>query len=479
MSENEYKNDLRDKLDSRQFEANENNWLKLVPELEKLEKKKKRRFILYFFFAGIGILLPLFFIFQDTDKSVASKAITNQTPITSTENAADHQQDTYTGAPEKAEQHINSTTHGNITQTSESETSTGTLSNDQTANLPKNKKSELKPEKIQENKSGITEQPLKYHQPGKQQAELKKVQKESVPEKNATVLSNTSKKQETKTQNKNATEQTNTISEPDRNDSTEKITTLVKTEPEKITEANTNDSLAAISDTISKRDSTLTLSSPPASTIQPMQDPAKEKEPSMEFYVGAYLAFTPGYSGSFSFSEALNPSLGIGIRKFFKPTLGIGAGLFYTIYGNVGNDPKIFYSTQQEFGYKSSIVEIRQNKLHYLRMPVTFEFRFRKNIFSLGPEFMYLVTSSSVVQNYNEAYGSVTDKTSKKEYGYMGGYRRYDIGVILNYTRKLNERIYLSLLMNTGFIDVKNNTYFNDAVFDRNKSIQIGMNYKF
>src|SRR5688572_27719453 len=69
MSQEDFNKIIQDKFDSREFEVNEANWNKLLPEIEKQEKKRKRRIILYFLIPGLLFLVSVPFLLDPKENA--------------------------------------------------------------------------------------------------------------------------------------------------------------------------------------------------------------------------------------------------------------------------------------------------------------------------------------------------------------------------------------------------------------------------
>lgn len=468
MSFEENKNTLRDRFDSKKFEINEEAWNKLQPELDKLEKKKKRRVLFYFILSGLILSGLLFLLLQKSgdelsDKRISSKENNYKQPVTST--------NTNSNSENETNSHVTGTqeNEGNKTTTTSSETSEPTPITE-----TKNPGSAAN-SNISDNESTVLDKK------GDTQLTMTKGNKpfatgDKTENKNSITKINTKGKGEIDI---HATKPTANSTDVKNNGSITQQNDSLQQEEEIASSTQKTDSAStfkpADSVAVQKTD---TLPITPKDSLVKGKDSLDKKLPGLEIFASAYLVFTPGYGGTMPVKECLNPSAGIGIRKFFTPKFGIGTGLYYTIYGNISSAPKIFENVTQDFGYTNSITEIKQTKLHYIKLPLTFEFRSSKNYFSLGAEFMYLLTSASEVKNHDEAFGVTTETKTQKVYGYTSGFSNYDLNAVLAYTRRLTGRFFISALINIGFIDVKNNSYFNSAVFDRNKSLQVGIGYK-
>jgi hypothetical protein len=470
MSDELNNNTIQDKFDSREFDVNEDNWNKLRPELDKLEKKKKRRALLYFIIPGV-LLFISFILFLNhkenrvlTDSSVVNKEKPDET-ITQKKNerGASNPEQRYQ-AESKEQKKIEG-----VVKEADSFTSATTIN---TSEGKSSEKNSVSPELSKTKDPSHT-----FRNQGKAEVNLSKTKKEN------------SSLKDTAT-----TETATTVEDSNGNvtvKSKEKDIPLPVSEQENkpdtltnsgvITETQNADSLKLYPDSNIVAVSQKTDSLVPVNkdSLSNKKDSLDKQKPGLEIFASAYLAFTPGYQGPLNYKDAFNPSAGIGIRKFFSPKLGMGTGIYYTIYSNISADPKLFQSTTQDFGYTATITEITQKRLHYVKVPLTLELKLNKNNFSVGAEFMYLLTSASQIRTYNESFGTVTEISTKKEYGYINGFSSYDIGAVIMYSRRLNRKLSFSALVNMGFVDIKNNTYFSSGSFERNRSLQLGISYQF
>jgi hypothetical protein len=457
MNSDENNKSIQDKFDSRKFEVNQTAWNKLIPELDKLEKKKKRRMILYFLVPGI--LIPFAFILYLKDKGNTQ--------------VSDHLMPTK-GSHEK-KQTVRATEDTNIVQAGKKQKEDQNYKEpvfstiDNASLEPKEKSGEKVPSKTAPQK---TDSRNTFKKSGDLEVNIQKVTSKN----NSGVAKGTGDDTTSNTTLNENREKAQTITRPQS--ILQSTSDSLKTEMS-VVEIKKTDSIKPLTDSgpasLNVRDSILPVLK---DSLVHKKDSLNKKEPDLEIFAAAYLVFTPGYRDVTNFNDAFNPSAGIGIRKFFNSNFGIGTGLYYTIYSNISTDPKLFRSSTQDFGYVNSFTEIKQKRLHYIKLPLTFELRLNKNTFSIGAEFMCLITGASEVRTYEEKFGNITETGSKKEYGYINGFSPYDIGAMVMYSRRLGKRISIFGSINTGFIDVKNNAYFNSTAFDRNKSLQLGVIYK-
>lgn len=462
-SEEENRKTLQDKLDSRKFEVTDAKWEKALELIEANEKKKKRRFFLYFIFGagvlGLGVLLLLIQPNKSEVLAVKNTDIENNYA----QKPTDQDSATHNNKPDTS---IKKETNENA-RSVQNNISPDLITKDQTEMKSTSQKNAQQSRAVDQNTKVTDKKDLQLSQ-------NKRIKKESENDnKNEKI------KLKDEDQNKNITQ---TKSEVTINAKNEIIKDTLTSSKIVIAEAlSIKDSVSreVVKDEVkeSKKDSAITALEN-ITKVETKKDSSKKSEPKFEIHVMGGMAFTPGYQNSFSLKEAVNPIAGLCIRRRISKSAGIGLGIMYTTYGNVTDKSKIFRNTYQDFGYRYETTEIKQSRLHYLKAPLTLDIQKNKNTFMIGVQFMYLVTSASNVQTYNESYGIKTDNRSNKVYGYTNGFSKYDISLIVGYRRRITENISIIVTFDIGLMDIKNNNYFNSSAFERNKSINLGLMYR-
>jgi hypothetical protein len=461
--EEEFSNEIKDKLDSRTFECSEASWEKANALIQDAQKKKKRRFFFYLFSAGavfIGSIVCLQYPLGKT-KNVISQKDTHEAISKQNLNSSEEETQILNSGNRIKNENLEtvSTTENPVTETTsvnlKNKKENSTLNNGNSTFSIKN----VNNSKMAAAKNNLTPKTAKQEKT------------------KDTVALKTTVKPEKKQENFESEPTQDVVSNTNINDH-ENGTVAVDTKNNNKDSAVKELLIEDVNISTSAKDSSV-LNEPINTLIADgKKDTTKKEIDRLQVFGFAGAAFTPGYVKNIQIKESFNPSAGIFIRKTLKPNFGIGIGLFYTIYGNITESSKVFNNTTQDFGYKNETTEIRQSHLHYLKLPIVLDYNKGKNIFSIGAQFMYLVTGSSTVTTYKESYGLQADYSSKKGYGYTNGFLPYDVSVVAGYRRQINRKISVQLLVDFGFMDIKNNTYFNSKAFDRNKSIQLNLGYK-
>lgn len=462
--EEDFNKEIKDKLDSRTFEYSEASWEKANALIQDAQKKKKRRFFFYLLSAGVILLITIFcfqYPFGKIENTISQKlaieTITKQEVITAKENKQQNLDSN------------NDITNQNIEATSTNENAikepiTSNVTPKKEGSIKTTPNSKVSINKVNKSKSNVSENKIhtehNYSEHTKGEVEIKMT---SIP----------------KTKNKNSANEEiqDSIVSVQKVEAREKGKAAVEIKNFKKDSLVEEKPIEIVKTNLPAKDSTPTIITNTLVT-ETKKDSTKNKIDKLQIFAFAGVAFTPGYIKNISIKESVNPSVGIFIRKTLKTNFGTSMGLFYTIYGNIVESPKVFKNTTQDFGYKNETTEIKQSRLHYLKLPIMLDYNKGKNNFSIGAQFMYLVTSSSRVTTYKESYGLKADNSSKKVYGYTNGFSSYDVSVILGYRRQITNKVSIQTLLDFGFMDVKNNSYFNSTAFDRNKSLQLNLGYK-
>ncbi|MDP1727369.1 MAG: hypothetical protein Q8M15_11350 [Bacteroidota bacterium] len=183
-----------------------------------------------------------------------------------------------------------------------------------------------------------------------------------------------------------------------------------------------------------------------------------------------------GFNGNDFSSKNFNFGYGIRYYYFFKPRLGVIAGIEYRRLNENMNARNYQYSNY-DFGSTYETKSIQTQRLDYLQIPLSFIYRFNgKHMLNAGVNYLLLLQTTERITTTKT--GDQTLSSVKVENGYFDAVNRNDLQLNLGYSFFINSKIVLHSNMYLGLLDVSNNTLFKENKFDRNKGFTLGLSYK-
>ena len=461
---------IRQKLQNRKFDFDETKWNKAEALIEADEKKKKRRWGFLILSFGLMALLGCAALFYFNENGNKNNLIVSENSLTDPN--IEKTKSSGTGSDQISN---NSTTvkkeeeRSNLNKTDKTIDNSGLLSNKETKN---NIETDPKPDPIVKKKSNDDKPDLSNS-------------KDPVTIKDDGMINITSGGTWTKKKKEKTTESDNKTGTTAQQD---------HSFPEKIKIPNQGNvhvetpllfafpvNYVSHAWPSSEPSGIVMITIPEKVTCNSKDDPKEEPE-LVKF--GFFVAGGTNYFYGFSFSDtaavgnSFGPFGGLGIKHDFTKSIGITSGIFYNSLAHVVSTPLVFGIKSKDLGYVTKRVDIKTNTMHYLFVPLWMELKVKtKNEFSIGMNIHYLLSTTSKVARYDESYGAQQGRTEKKEYGYMDGFYRFDIGIACGYSRKFGNRFGTSLLFNYGLKDIKRNDNFNSSLMDRNYSAQLFLTY--
>lgn len=207
----------------------------------------------------------------------------------------------------------------------------------------------------------------------------------------------------------------------------------------------------------------------------------KTKERVIVFSVEAGANYMLGWKNSPGRdANGFDPVIGINYFNNFKSKMALTVGLQYTSVSKLSYSNYTSKVVRLALGEESQVSVFTPTKLHYLIMPLRFEYSLNpKNAFGMGCNVAYLLNVQSNVETYSEKMGTKYDIHTSKEKGYTKGFKPYDTQVSLFYKRTLHPNFAVNLEFYYGFTDIKDNTFFNANVRERNTGAKLTLVYNF
>lgn len=471
---------LRSKLSERDFPFDETNWDKAETLIDRSEKRRRYGIIAFIFLAGIGVGAALMLPFINTGKtnviantqSVPQNISSNgqvQNVIASSGNNGGTQagsgQVSVATAP--GTNVVNSNQPIATANTSVQEktnttsiNSAGTVSTTKTVKTRKHAKHSATDNTVQYN----------YVRP-ESNKKSNKSHKADITANNAIVTNARAHDSSTVSGNANAIQanQTNIVT---NNISGQNSNPTHSSNP--VTNANNVSDIGQIVvNTINKTDSSTSTTH-----LVSTQTPPKKNGYS-------HTLFSADAGGGYSFGwkkagetqgNGLSPIFGISVTHYLTKSLSAFAGLQYNSMTNINT----LYSTSQtqyDFGYNSTVNSITIKTLYYIALPLKLQYNIsNNNIISAGVNLVYLMTTNSSVVSYSQNYFGTSGYTTSTKMGYADGLNNYDAQITLACRRKIN-RFTASIEGYYGLLDIENNNFFENNVFERNSGLRFILSY--
>ena len=170
------------------------------------------------------------------------------------------------------------------------------------------------------------------------------------------------------------------------------------------------------------------------------------------------------------------PSFGIFFNRRETKTFAYSIGISYNrILASSLN--KVYTTEEYGFGIQKTQTTIGTNKLHYIELPILFKFTPYKRV-----NLMAGCTGSYLLSTQNTISQSATNNptaSTRKATNYSRGMQTWDAqwqtGIEANLLKNYN--LHIGVLISNGLFDITLNNYYNNAVIDRNRRLQLYIRY--
>ncbi len=487
MNEQENFDDiLRSKLNERDFPFDEHNWEKAEAKIERSEKRRRYGLIAAIFAAGILVGAGIMYPFINSNKSEAISTVqpiqqpivlTNQntTPGTSSTNQAAtsrNENNTAANNPQPVASPSNINTGNNIPVVAHNNNATVSLS---------------QPGKKHKKNITAKDTATQYAYVRPESTKKKKHQKAMPPEYAAALVNNN-----VPANYKNGTQpanETNVATQPASVQNNN-----IQTQPNSSVPANTTNNVAAT--TVAKPSDTAnhtTIASTPVkaktdsstSTTLSSSNSSQPPKQASKKYSHTLLSIDAGAGYSFGWMKeggtqgnGISPVLGISATHYFSTKVSALMGIQYNSLTNM-NTLYSSSNTQYDFGATNNVNSVTLKTLYYLAVPLKFQYNLNaNNIIGIGCDFVYLLNTSSSVVSYQQNYFGVSGNTASTKTGYMDGVNPFDAQLTLAYRRKVN-RFTLGVEGYYGLLDIEDNSFFDNNIFERNSGLRFILSYDF
>lgn len=177
-------------------------------------------------------------------------------------------------------------------------------------------------------------------------------------------------------------------------------------------------------------------------------------------------------------ANGFNPVIGINYFNYVTDKLAVSVGVQYTSVSHLDYVNHVSKTTYYDLGAESAVTVITPQKVHYLAVPVKLNYSINdKNTIGFGCNIAYLLTIDSKVETYNQHPSARDNIKIYSAKGYTQGFKTFDTQLSLFYRRKIYKNISVNAEVIYGLTDIKDNKFFNSAVFERNKGLKLTLVY--
>lgn len=510
MNEQEKFDDLlRSKLSERDFPFDETNWDKAEAMIERSEKRKRFGFMTFIFSSGILVGLGIMYLFlynntsstkqttqllQQNNVATAQNqnnnaAATSSTGLTQANGQTQVSNNSSTGAANNSQpiassnnssaQIANNNSNSTSTHNSASSVSANTTIANANTSVEKFTRSETTKHNKHKTKPDSTVQ-YSYVRPASEKTTNRK--------NNHTALaSNNTQQSPTVTNSVSAYNTTsNTQANTQNPTSINSTTPQASSAPNNITSNNTTTPLAAKDSSVKKDSNTILAANTQAQAKKPdttttltqqtaKQPPVKYSHTLFSIDAGGEYALGWMKAGGTQ-GNGISPVVGFSATHYFSTKLSVLLGLHYNSLGNI-NTLYSVNNSQYDFGAENNVTSVTVKTLYYLTVPLQVQYSINeKNIISAGINACYLINDNSDVVSYSQNYFGTSGYTSTTKMGYTDGINPWDAQLMLAYRRKIN-RFTISAEGYYGLMDIENNSFFNNTVFERNSGLRLLLSY--
>jgi hypothetical protein len=511
MSEEEKFDDLlRSKLTEREFLFDEHNWDKAERKIERAENQRKFRRIGAIFLGGVIVGVLIMLPFMNSNKN----GVTQQTSSTTTDNAANQvainqpstNSTTISNSPSTtlttAPSHPISSGSDNGTSqpvvsanknvSGGNNSISGTNNNNSSAVTPTASKPTI--QKTVVPASNGNDQ-LTYVRPEKEKHSRKPVNANtsstaqhtttsptiaSANNTNSVHVPSNNQQENTSTGTNNITVNSTNVnkpvtSNPDLIQSNNTTSSSTPTTNENT--ASTSKATIKDSTTTSSTTSPDTTANSPDGFINPPPTPKKSSSSLTTFSIDAGAGYALGWmKDGATQGNGISPIIGISTTHYFNGTWSGYLGVQFNMLTNV-NTLYASNADQYSFGLNTNVNSVTLKTFYYAAVPIRLQYCFGfNNMISLGANVLYLVNTKSSVVTYNQDYFGTSGYTSANKMGYMDGINAFDVQAVIAYKRKIN-RITASAEFYYGLLDIEDNSFFNNNVFERNSGFRLILSY--
>jgi hypothetical protein len=490
---------LKSRLDGAHFEFSESNWEKAEELIIRAEKKRKRRRIGLIFFIGlilgIGLMIPFTYEKGNAVYKKASDAGINA-PVDGLANRTIKEVEKNTSAEidkqvinNKADLSINKAEADRLKKVKPVKENTAI-----TYEVPgKPVEKEMQPKNKDKVKFQSAGDPRPYSREKTVATAVSsdKQAKQDIAEKADKKVSYTKERgaENTKTEmmiTGNEIKDNNSIPNQGENGvgilKQENFTPVKKSDKisvsDNLNSNSVNDSILVLKDTvIIGKDSLVKTNAVADKEVEPEKD--ESFKPSTFLSIDAGFMYSLGWAYHTTKEAAgFNGAGGVSITRVLTKKMSLLAGLQYNSLAHLSYSSYISTNTQYGFGYTETKTIVTPDILHYLVVPVKVQFQLNdKNSLSLGANVLYLLNTSSKVENDTRSDFGTPSTTFATKSGYRDGFANWDIQPALAYRRKLYKAFSVSAEVYCGLIDLKNNVTFGQVKTERNSGLKLTLTF--
>ncbi len=461
-SEKDFKDALKGKLNEKQFQFDESNWEQASAMLDATREEKKKRPFFYYILSGILLFITAigFYILKPTETSLKKEMAVNNANIKTTETVNPKQ------------------------ETKQQETVLPLAENTSISNA-ENKIREPLTEKVEQPVSTNEKIAEEKNTNSKPVTKVSKKEKKTKVTSGVIVSSKTKKKKEITS--KNNVEVATTTKNNEEAPIAKNIPEEVKSTPAKIEETPVVVPAVVTPEVIVPTTVSINNNSDSVKTVATIAEVPKKdslpkplvKEPIhfISFEAGVNYLFGWNNPGKRD-ANGFNPVVGLNYSNVITKKVTFSFGIHYTMVRNLSYSSHTVTTTRYNFGEESDVMVFTPTTMHYMVAPIRASYAIdAKNVFGIGCNVGYLFNLNSNVELYSQKASQKGNATVLKTSGYTQGFKTFDTQLSLFYRRNLAKDLWLHTEFMYGITDVKDNTFFNSNVKEKNVGLKLTLIY--
>lgn len=187
-------------------------------------------------------------------------------------------------------------------------------------------------------------------------------------------------------------------------------------------------------------------------------------------------SFLAGF-GSKSGETFFNPEIGLGYEKVFGAHFSASAAVSYFQISGIQHVAE-YSQTTLDFGFNTTLTQIRTNKLHFAYLPIQANWDFtRRSSLTGGIGVSYLINGLSLVTVSEIDNFSNTEVDRYEDWGYVGGYKSINASLLAGYEFRITPDWTFGLQYQYGLTEITKQEVYGISREDRNSRLRATLKY--
>jgi len=216
----------------------------------------------------------------------------------------------------------------------------------------------------------------------------------------------------------------------------------------------------------------------PPSVASPTIPQTPAQQPVPLFSIEGGVTVSSGWKAGSREGAGLTPDFGISwyVRNDHRSYFGVG--VHYSSISGIKTFTHTSFTTVYGLGEQSNVKRISPYQLHYVMLPLRYyNYLGDKLVWGLGLNALYLLTTSSYVEEYSTVNGKSGEVKQYKESGYTQGFSWFDLQAAADMRYNVMNRWWVGGSLYYGFADIKNAFLTNNNKKENAMGIRLNLIY--